>query len=66
MNNSRTIENENLTGPYTSLLNESLNEWEGTFPKLKDFKIGHLNIVSLIKDKEQLSVFVFKQDLTTL
>ena len=47
-------------------LNNSLNESEVTYPKLKGFKIGHLNIASLMKHKDELFIFISKQHFDVL
>ena len=42
------------------------NECEMICPKLKGFRIGHLNIASLIKHKDELSIFILKQHFDVL
>ena len=44
----------------------SLNKCEVTCPKLKGFRIEHLNIASLMKHKDKLSIFISKQPFDVL
>jgi exonuclease III len=36
------------------------------YPKLKGFKVGHLNIASLMKHKDELSIFITKNSFDVL
>ena len=54
---------ENLAESSNPSANNSwnFNIHKGTYPKLKGFKIGHLNITSLSKHKDELAIFISEQ-----
>ena len=55
---TKTNDNENVNplDPITP----TTDQYEKVYPKLKGFKIGHLNIASLVKHKNELLVFLAK------